>query len=44
MDDVCPRDRNLLGSVGGDNNVKIFDKRMLRIAQTFDNSHRGNIF
>ena len=42
--DVCQSDGNILVSGGTERQVKIFDKRKSKIAQTFDNIHTGNIF
>ena len=34
----------MLAAAGTDGNVKIFDKRVSKIVQTFDGIHMGNIF
>lgn len=39
--DVCPNNGNLLASCGTDLNVKIFDKRELKIVKTFDTKFSG---
>ena len=41
--DVCQSDGNLLALGGASGDIKIFDKRELKIVQTFPNIHKGNI-
>ena len=42
--DVCQSNGNLLASGGEDHNVKVFDKREVKIVRTFDDIHYGRIF
>ena len=37
--DVCPNDGNLLVAVGEDKNIKVYDKRVSEIVQTFESLH-----
>ena len=39
--DVCQSDGNLLASGGGDENIKIYDRRESKIVRIFDDIHSG---
>ena len=41
--DICQSNGNLLATGGGDQNVKIFDKRESKIVKTFDGIHSSKI-
>lgn len=41
--DVCQNNGNLLATGGWEKNIKIFDKRELKIVKTFEGIHSGNI-
>ena len=42
--DVCQSNGNLLAAGGENNNIKIFDKRLSKIVQTFYGIHKGYNF
>lgn len=39
--DVCPTDGNLVAAVGGDCEVKIYDRRASKIVNTFTSVHKS---
>ena len=41
--DICQSDGNMLAAGGWSRNVKIFDKRVSKIVQTFQDIHKSNI-
>lgn len=41
---MCPRNGNLLALAGSDGYVKVYDRRVSRVVETFDEGYEGENF